>query len=230
MNNGNMTEMQHARILNVRQEFQSEILGLGTSNPLLTNPPGDSDVHSSLRTTGLNHSFAKGGCGVVQGHSAVADGAGARARVHKVEPFPALPRKHPLGQDLVLCISAEHKALRTLGAHLGFQLYSFQQAFQVQEAAHLHLARPLRLPLLPSDRNCCKVLDHTLGVHCLPSPGFSAVDLKVSERDFPGGPVVKNPPCNARDAGSIPGQGTKIPHAAGQPSPHTITTELARLN
>ena len=33
------------------------------------------------------------------------------------------------------------------------------------------------------------------------------------DRDFPGGPVVKNPPCNAGDAGSIPGQGTKTPQA-----------------
>ena len=39
--------------------------------------------------------------------------------------------------------------------------------------------------------------------------------LKVFLKDFPGGPVVKNPPSNARDAGSIPGQGTKTPHAAG---------------
>ena len=39
-------------------------------------------------------------------------------------------------------------------------------------------------------------------------------------RDFPGGPVVKNPPSNAGGPGSIPGQGTKIPHAAGQLSPH----------
>ena len=36
------------------------------------------------------------------------------------------------------------------------------------------------------------------------------------KRDFPGGPVVKNPPSNAGDAGLIPGQGTKIPHAMGQ--------------
>ena len=35
-------------------------------------------------------------------------------------------------------------------------------------------------------------------------------------RDFPGGPVVKNSPFNARDVVSIPGQGTKIPHAEGQ--------------
>ena len=31
--------------------------------------------------------------------------------------------------------------------------------------------------------------------------------------DFPDGPVVKNPPCNAGDVGLIPGQGTKVPHA-----------------
>ena len=33
---------------------------------------------------------------------------------------------------------------------------------------------------------------------------------------FPGSPVVKNLPSNAGDAGSIPGRGTKIPHAAGK--------------
>ena len=41
-------------------------------------------------------------------------------------------------------------------------------------------------------------------------------------RNFPGGPVVKNPPSNAGDVGSIPGQGTKIPHASGQLSPHAL--------
>ena len=34
--------------------------------------------------------------------------------------------------------------------------------------------------------------------------------------DFPGGPVVKNPPFNAGNLGWIPGLGTKIPHALGQ--------------
>ena len=38
-------------------------------------------------------------------------------------------------------------------------------------------------------------------------------------QDFPGGPVVKNPPCNGGDMGSIPGQGTKIPYATGQLRP-----------
>ena len=42
---------------------------------------------------------------------------------------------------------------------------------------------------------------------------------------FPGGPLIKNPPCSAGDAGSIPGQGTKLPHAAEQLSPHTAATE-----
>ena len=47
--------------------------------------------------------------------------------------------------------------------------------------------------------------------------------------DFPGGPVLKNPPSNAGDAGWIPGWGTKIPRASGQPSPRATTTELTRL-
>ena len=53
---------------------------------------------------------------------------------------------------------------------------------------------------------------------------------KYSLWDFPGGPVVKNLPYNAGDAGFIPGQGTKIPHVAGQLSPHATTTELMCLN
>ena len=43
--------------------------------------------------------------------------------------------------------------------------------------------------------------------------------------DFLGGPVVKNPPSNAGDAGSILGWVTNKPHAAGQLSPHAATTE-----
>ena len=49
-------------------------------------------------------------------------------------------------------------------------------------------------------------------------------------RDFPGGPVVKNPPYNAGDVGLIPGQGTKTPHAVGQLSLHATTTELVCLH
>ena len=34
------------------------------------------------------------------------------------------------------------------------------------------------------------------------------------QRDFPGGPGVKTPCPQCRGMGSVPGQGTKIPHAA----------------
>ena len=38
-------------------------------------------------------------------------------------------------------------------------------------------------------------------------------------RDFPGGPVVRNLPCNAGNVGSIPGWGTKIPRVVGATEP-----------
>ena len=42
------------------------------------------------------------------------------------------------------------------------------------------------------------------GVDCL----FPPVDSKLQEgRGFPGGAVVKNPPANGGDTGSIPGPG-----------------------
>ena len=44
-------------------------------------------------------------------------------------------------------------------------------------------------------------------------------------RDLPRGPVVKNPTCNAGDAGSIPGQGTQIPHAIELLSLHTTARQ-----
>ena len=47
--------------------------------------------------------------------------------------------------------------------------------------------------------------------------------IRIHFKDFPGGPVVKNLPCKAGEAGSIPGRETKIPHAAEQLS--TATTE-----
>lgn len=42
--------------------------------------------------------------------------------------------------------------------------------------------------------------------------------LKV-DRDFPGGPVAESLPCNARDAGFIPGRRTQVPHASGATEP-----------
>ena len=37
--------------------------------------------------------------------------------------------------------------------------------------------------------------------------------------------MVKNPPSNAEDVVSIPGRGTKIPHATGQINPRATTRE-----
>ena len=63
---------------------------------------------------------------------------------------------------------------------------------------------------------------------------FSSKVKKIKSRvlwswDFPGGPVVKNPPWDAGDVGSIPGQGTKMPHAVEQPSLHTAATKACAL-
>ena len=37
------------------------------------------------------------------------------------------------------------------------------------------------------------------------------------------GPMVKNPPCNAGEMGSVPGQGTRIPHATEQHVPQLLS-------
>ena len=42
--------------------------------------------------------------------------------------------------------------------------------------------------------------------------------------------MVKNPPANAEDIGSIPGQGTKIPNTLEELSQHSATTELAHTS
>ena len=52
----------------------------------------------------------------------------------------------------------------------------------------------------------------------------------MSLRDFPGGPVINNPPCNAGCVGSIPGGGTKIPPAEKQLSPGAATIDLEPHN
>ena len=49
------------------------------------------------------------------------------------------------------------------------------------------------------------------------------------KRNLPGGPVIKNPPCNAGDLSSIPGWGTKIPYAVEQLRLHA-TTEPTQCN
>ena len=50
-------------------------------------------------------------------------------------------------------------------------------------------------------------------------------NFKSQVEYFPGGPVAKNLPSNAGDAGLIPRWWTKISHAAGQLSPSATTTQ-----
>ena len=52
----------------------------------------------------------------------------------------------------------------------------------------------------------------------------SKLRSKNSLGDFPHDPV-KTLPCNTGDEGSIPGQGTKIPHALEQLSLHATTRD-----
>ena len=47
--------------------------------------------------------------------------------------------------------------------------------------------------------------------------------LKKPPTAFPDGPGVQNPP--AGDRGSVPGRGTGIPRATGQPNPCATTRE-----
>ena len=53
---------------------------------------------------------------------------------------------------------------------------------------------------------------------------------KIPSWGFLHGPVVKTLPSNSGNEGSIPGQGTKIPHATGQPSPSTKVKTQCSLN
>ena len=54
--------------------------------------------------------------------------------------------------------------------------------------------------------------------------------FKVSARDFPGGPVVKNSPSSVGDSGSTPGRGTKTSRAKEQLSLSVVTAEPVRRN
>lgn len=53
---------------------------------------------------------------------------------------------------------------------------------------------------------------------------------ELRSRDFPGGPVVGNPPSPARDMGLIPGRETNFPCATGQLKPGTATRDSRALH
>ena len=51
-----------------------------------------------------------------------------------------------------------------------------------------------------------------------------------TDRDLPGGPMVRSPSCNEGDAGSIPGWGTKILHTVEQLNPCAAIREPVHRN
>ena len=89
----------------------------------------------------------------------------------------------------------------------------FSRTRERNDGLHLSLvSKPSPEPRLPEQFTCY--------LHLLVFSLF-----KYTPGDFPGSPVVKNPPSNEGRAGRIPGWGTKIPHAVRQLSLHATTRE-----
>ena len=59
---------------------------------------------------------------------------------------------------------------------------------------------------------------------------MESLGLNQGPGDIPDGPVVKNLLCSAGVSGSVPGQGTEIPHAKGQLSLWATTRGLMCCN
>ena len=76
----------------------------------------------------------------------------------------------------------------------------------------------LKLKMLRNDRRMYSaIFNNRTG-----EPGSGMGDQRQTEQDFPGSPVVKNPPASAEDIGSIPDPGRF--HML-QGNPYTATTE-----
>ena len=67
-------------------------------------------------------------------------------------------------------------------------------------------------------------------IKALESPLSESFTKYIFFRDFSGGPVVKDPSCNAGEAGLIPGWRTKVSCATEQLRPRMTTTEPAHHN
>ena len=81
-----------------------------------------------------------------------------------------------------------------------------------------HPILPGALVTPPKDLECLVKSRKDNGVLCIHKS-----KQKNQTADFLSGPVMKNPPCNAGDAGSIPSRGTKSPHASKQLSPSALS-------
>ena len=67
-------------------------------------------------------------------------------------------------------------------------------------------------------------------IKALESPLSESFTKYIFLRDFSGGPVVKDPSCNAGEAGLISGWRTKVSCAMEQLRPRMTTTEPAHHN
>ena len=80
----------------------------------------------------------------------------------------------------------------------------------------------------------CTIQRDVFLINYLVNPSFLVALETVLRRreswDYPGGPVIKNSPCNAGDVGSTLDQGTKIPHAVEQLNSSATTHGPMRHN
>ena len=142
-----------------------------------------------------------------------------------------------------MCVEKDHSLFLVLYCHHSYEKSTLITSFNINYLLkvlspnrlevglqHMNFERTQSvhsiLPLVPPN----SYLSHTEYVHVIPTaPTHSSINckvhslLKISSWGFPGGPVVKNMPSSAVYVGSVPGWGTKIPHAMGQVSPWVAT-------
>ena len=114
----------------------------------------------------------------------------------------------------------------------GVRCHALLQGMLPTQDLRLLRWQPGSLPLAPlAHRGSWSLLVGEGGRSCQTPPCEVVLRLlkgasrKGAPQNFPGDPVVKNPPSSAGDVGLIPGERTKIPCATGQRSPHATTTE-----
>ena len=98
-----------------------------------------------------------------------------------------------------------------------------QRSWRVKRGIRLQKDHGFHLCALSwvSQRECCELAYERQGTEALriESSSNHVSELRCeSSGDFPGGPVIKTLPSNARDEGSKSSRGAKMPHAPGPKS------------
>ena len=81
---------------------------------------------------------------------------------------------------------------------------------QVLKPCHLGINLSLSLKYFTHVGFICRI---AISFWWLSAAQIYTFPLRKPSGDFPDGQVVKKTPCNAGDMGSVPGWGTRIPHA-----------------